>query len=239
MIRQLVSCGIVIVFVLGLFASSSAQDQPKVATLDVTGRGVIMADPNMATITFSVETSEKKAADALENNARITKRLMEVLKGAAKAQATITTSNFSVYPLYDENTAPRETKAGISPRGFRVTNSVIVRTSGIDEVGLLIDSAAAAGANRIGSLSFGRSDQDQMQKQAAAKAIENALELGEELARAAGLRVSRIVHIQHVSAGPVPEYREMAFAEARTPTPIAPGQIPVESYVQVSFELKQ
>ena len=238
MIRKYAFICTCIVFMTGLYAAACAQDKPQIPTIDVTGKGVITAEPNIATITFSVETSEKKAATALRKNAVQAKALIDALKTASK-EAEITTSNFSLYPLYEKDSAIKERTGRPSPDAYRVNNSVIVKTPGIDTVGTLIDAAVDAGANRIGSLSFSRSDHDQLIKQAAAKALENAMEYGEELAKAAGLTIKRILHIQYVPGGAAYGYQEMALAEERIPTPITPGRILIESFVNVTFEVEQ
>ena len=239
MIRKYAFICTCIVFMTGLCAAACAQDKPQIPTIDVTGKGVIMAEPNIATITFSVETSEKKAAEALKKNAAGTKALMNALNTASKQEASITTSNFSLYPVYEKNSGMKEKTGRPHPDEYRVNNTVIVKTSRIDGVGTLIDAAVDAGANRIGSLSFSRSDHDQLIKQAAAKALENAMEYGEELAKAAGLTIKRILHIQYVPGGAAYGYQEMALAEERIPTPITPGRIPIESFVNVTFEVEQ
>jgi uncharacterized protein YggE len=144
MIKKYVFICTCIVFMLCMYAAACAQDKPQAPAIDVTGRGVITAEPNMATITFSVETSEKKAADALKKNAAGTKALMDALKMASKEEAEITTSKFSLFPLYEKDSGRQR------PDAYRVNNSVIVKTPEIDEVGTLIDAAVDAGANRIG-----------------------------------------------------------------------------------------
>jgi len=227
-----------ILFSILMCAAVSAREKPETPTIDVTGKGTIMAEPNMATIIFSVETSEKKAADALRKNALSTQGLIDALEKASKEKPAITTSNFSVYPLYDKASSIKSESGRPHPRAFRVNNSVIIKTPGINEVGALIDAAVDAGANRIGSLSFSRSDYDQLVKQAAGKAFENAMEYGEELAKAAGLTIKRILYIQYVPGEAAHNYQRMTLAGERTPTPIVPGKVPIESFVNVSFEVQ-
>jgi uncharacterized protein YggE len=238
MIKRYIFIWSCIIFLTGMHAVACAQDKPQVPTIDVTGKGVILAEPDTVTITFSVETSEKNAAEALKKNAVQTKALMDALKTTSD-KAEITTSNFSLYPLYEKDSAIKERTGRPSPDGYRVNNSVIVKTPRIDTVGTLIDAAVDAGANRIGSLSFSRSDHDLLVKQAAAKALENAMDYGEELAKAAGLTIRRILYIQHAPGGTVYDYPVMAMAEERVPTPITPGQVSVESFVNVTFEVEQ
>ena len=238
MIKRYIFIWSCIIFLTGMHAVACAQDKPEIPTIEVTGKGVIWAEPDMVTITFSVETSEKKAAEALKKNAAQTKALMDALKTASD-NAEISTSNFSLYPLYEKDSSIKERTGRPTPDAYRVNNSVIVKTPGINTVGALIDVAVDAGANRIGSLSFSRSDHDLLVKQAAAKALENAMEYGEELAKTAGLTIRRILYIQHAPGGAVYDYPVMAMAEERVPTPITPGRISVESFVNVIFEMEQ
>jgi len=229
---------ITVILMAGLHAGAYAQDQTQLPTIDVTGKGTIIVEPNTAVITFSVETSEKKAEDALKKNAQQMKTLMDAIKNATAEQATISTSNFNVYPLYERDSGSKSRTAMQSPVAYRVNNSLTVKTSGIEEIGLLIDTAVDAGANRIGSLSFTRDDLDRLQRQAAAKALENAMEYGEELAKTAGLAIKKILYIHYVPGGAVYDYQRMALAEEGVPTPVSPGRIPVESYVNVSFSVE-
>ena len=226
-----------ILIIVSMCAVVSAHDKPETPTIDVTGTGIIRVEPNMVTVVFSVETSDKKAADALRKNALSTQGLIEALSKASKEAATITTSSFSVYPLYDKDSGIKSKSGRPDPGAFRVNNSVIVKTPGVKEVGALIDAAVDAGANRIGSLSFGRSDYDQLARQAAGKALENAVEYGEELAKASGLTIKRILYIRYVPGNAAFDFQDMALAEERISTPIAPGMVPIESFVNVTFEV--
>jgi len=221
---------IVIFFAAGVPPAAYAQDNPQIPTIDVTGRATIKVEPNMAVITFSIETTDEKAAGALNKNAKQMKALLQAMKETAGDRATISTSNFSVYPLYDRKV---ETNGG--PVSYRVTNSLSVETDRIEKTGFLIDTAVNAGANRIGSLSFTRSDLDQFQRQAAAKALENAMEYGEELAKTAGLAIEKILSIKYAPGRTPYNHQRLAFAEEGAGTPVSPGSIPVESYVDVSF----
>jgi len=219
-----------VILVAGMHAPVHAQDMPRIPTIDVTGRATITVEPNMAVITFSVETTDEKAVGALNKNAKQMKALLQAMKETAGEQATISTSNFSVYPLYDRKV---ETNGG--PVSYRVTNSLSVETDRIEKTGFLIDTAVNAGANRIGSLSFTRSDLDQFQRQAAAKALENAMEYGEVLAKTAGLAIEKILSIKYAPSSTVFNHQRLAFAEEGAGTPVSPGTIPVESYVDVCF----
>lgn len=216
----------------------SAQTNPAVPVIDVTGRAVIQVEPDMATIIFSVETSGKTASDALKINALNTRKLMDALRNASGKITSIATSGFNIYPVYDRDSVKSSQSDNSRPIAFRVNNSVTVNTSGVNDVGSLIDAAIDAGANRIGSLSFGRSDYDRLQKQAAGKALQNAMEYGEELAKTAGLVIKRVLSVKYAPAQPVYGYQGIARAEERISTPITPGRVSVESSVNVTFDVQ-
>lgn len=216
---------------------ASAQDGQPGPAMDVTGQAMVMVPPNQASIAFAVETSEIRAASALEKNAKITDKVIRALKKAAEGGLDVSTSSFTLQPLYEREKEPGAKTAVTAPRGYRVSTSIIVKTLKLDTVGELIDAAVSSGATRVGSLSFSRSDSAELQKQTAASALENAMENAKALAQAAGLVLKEITHIQFVPNIVQPGGMEMALAEGDAIVPITPGQIVVESYVNVTYEL--
>ena len=217
---------------------AGAQEQLPGMSMDVTGQAVIRVPPDQAVIVFSVETSGPKAATALEKNAQLTDKVIQVLKKTAGKDAAVSTSSFHVHPVYDEREDGQGVKhAAPAPRAYRVRNSIAVETRRMDGIGELIDAAVAAGATRVGSLSFSRSDGVSLQRQAAAMALKNAIENAKVLAQAADISLKGITYIQFVPNMIHPGGAEMIMAEGDVLTPVIPGQITVESYVNVTYEL--
>ena len=222
----LLSCVICILLSIPQFAY--AKEEPQRSTVEVMGKARVMTMPDVATMTFAVETNSIRAQLAVRENAKQTDRLLNALKGLGREKVKIKTSNFSLTPVYDKDNR-------FQPRGYRVTNTVIVETKEIDQVGTFIDEASKVGVSRIGSLTFGTDGEEKLRKEAAVQALNQAKEIAADLAKAAGLSIKKIVRISYTPRGPAPLLRMEAMAAAAR-TPIEVGEITLEESVQVIFE---
>jgi uncharacterized protein len=233
-----IPCAFMTLFLVSMPVLSGAQDRGFAPVIDVTGQAVVTAPPNLATITFSVENFESRAEAAIKKNADLSGKVITALKKLLNKDIIVSTSSYTLQPLYERDKELFEKSNRIVPRGYRVNNSIFVQTSRIDRLGSIIDAAVGAGATRVGSLTFHRDDKDQLQKQAAAKALENALDYAKRISKAAGLSVKRIKYIQYVPNTAQPAADQTIQAEGGV-TPIAPGQLTFESFVSVTLEMTQ
>jgi uncharacterized protein YggE len=205
-----------------------AEEKAKTSTIEVVGRASITVIPNVATISYTVETNATKAQQAVRKNAEQTGTLLQALKDISPERTKVTTSGFTLNPVYDKEDRFR-------PRGYRVTNTVVLETKEIDQVGTFIDEAAKLGVSRIGSLTFGTDQEEQLKKEAAVQAVNQANSLAQDLAKAAGLAIRKIVKLSYTPRGPVRPYRMEAMAAAAR-TPIEVGELTVQESVHVVFE---
>jgi uncharacterized protein YggE len=224
-------------FVFGLFGTliiitlaglSYATEKPAPSTIEVTGKATIMVMPNMATVSFSVETSATTAKQAAGENARKSNKLLNTLREVAAKEVKIKTSGFNLTPIYDKDSRLR-------PKGYRARNSVLIETKSIDKVGIFIDEASRVGVSRIGSITFSTDRDQELRKEAAVKAVQQAKTIAEDLAKAAGLTIRKIIKISYSPGGPVRPYRMEAMAAA-VRTPIEAGELSIEESVHVVFE---
>jgi len=212
---------------LSLAGTAFAQERAETSTIEVVGTGKIMVMPNLATITFAVETNSEQADRAVRENAKRTGALLDALKKIAGEEAIIRTSSFSLSPIYEKEDRLR-------PGGYRVSNMVLLTTKNTDQLGALIDEASKTGASRVGSLTFSTDKEDELRKEAAAKAVRQATQVAKDLAAAANLTVRKVIKLTYAPTGPVRPYRFEAMAAA-TRTPIEIGEIPIEETVSVVF----
>jgi uncharacterized protein YggE len=219
---------LVICISLTLTQLSYGKEEAKPSTIEVVGKARVMTMPNVATVTFAVETNSTKAQQAVRENANQTDRLLNALKNIKGEKVKIRTSGFSLAPIYDKDNR-------FQPRGYRVTNTVIVETKAIDKVGTFIDEASKAGVSRIGSLTFSTDGEEKLRKEAAVQALNQAKDIAADLAKAAGLKIKRIVKLSYTPRGPAPLFRMEAMAAAAR-TPIEVGEITLEETVHVIFE---
>jgi uncharacterized protein YggE len=207
---------------------SYAKEKPSPSTIEVAGKAKIMVMPNMATVSFAVETSARKAKQAVSENAEKTDALLKALRGITAKEVTIKTSGFNLTPIYDKDNRLR-------PKGYRASNSVILETKSIDKLGIFIDEASKVDVSRIGSLTFSTDRDEELRKEAAVKAVQKARKIAEDLAKAAGLTIKKIIKLSYSPRGPVRPFRMEAMAAAAR-TPIEVGEMSIEESVDVVFE---
>jgi hypothetical protein len=228
MYRKLVFGLYGILIIISFAGLSYAQEKPTPSTIEVMGKATIMIMPTMATLSFAVETSAATAKQAAEENARKSNKLLNGLREIAAKEVKIKTSGFNLTPIYDKDSRLR-------PKGYRARNSVLIETKSIDKVGIFIDEASRVGVSRIGSLNFSTDRDEELRKEAAVKAVQQAKTIAEDLAKAAGLTIRKIIKISYSPGGPVRPYRMEAMAAA-VRTPIEAGELSIEESVHVVFE---
>ena len=227
MYRRFIFCLFGTMIIIIFAGLSYAKEKPTPSTIEVTGKAKIMVMPNMATVSFAVETSATTAKQAAGENARKSNKLLNTLREVTAKEVKIKTSGFSLTPIYDKDSRLR-------PKGYWARNSVLLKTKSIDKLGTFIDEASRVGVSRIGSLTFSTDRDEELRKEAAVKAVQQARTIAEDLAKAAGLTIKKITKISYSPGGPVRPYRMEAMAAARTP--IEAGEISIEESVHVVFE---
>jgi hypothetical protein len=122
--------------------------------------------------------------------------------------------------------------------GYTATNIVQVKTAGIQDVGRLIDAATSVGANRIQRLVFTLKDQDAAQREALRNATVKAKQKAEDVAKALGVKIARVMSVTENERSVQPIMRTRAEATlAQAPTPIESGSVEVRSSVTLVAEV--
>ena len=189
-------------------------------------------------ISGCVVTSAPTATAALADNATRMTAVVAAVRKAGIADRDIQTSGLSLQPQYKyaNNEAPVLT-------GYQATNTISIRVRKIDDAGKLIDTLVAQGANQISGPTFGIDKADAALDSARAQAVATGRTRADLYAKAAGLRVRRLVSISEggaVEPGPRPMVM-MARADkigAAPPTPVAPGEVELSITVQMVYELE-
>ena len=233
---------------LALPAAAQAQiaGQPPVAPhatlLSLTAQGKSTRTPDLAVFNAGVVTQGVTASEALSANAAAMNRVIATLKKAGIADRDIQTSQISLNPVYSQpeygpNGIPRQ-----EPRitGYQAVNNVTIRSRNVAGFGKVLDALVASGANQVNGPSFQMAEPAAAMDEARLDAMKSARARAELYARAAGLRVVRIVSISEGGgfSPPQPVYmRAMKAEAAAAPTPIAVGEVEAEVNLSVQFEL--
>ncbi len=229
----------ILIFALSPIYSSYAQDgKYDQHTINVTGRGEVFITPDVANISFSVETMAKTAANAVKENADKTSNVLKALKAQIGKNDKLSTTGYNLSPVYEYNNQTKKSEFN----GYRATNTIMVKTYDLNKIGNLIDSAAAAGSNNIQGLSFDTTKRDDYRREALVKAVKDAKTTAETVTNAAGVQITKIFQISPSYDYPTPVYRDFArgkaaFAEAAS-TPIEAGEISIKASVNMVFGIE-
>ncbi len=231
--------GLAIVIVSAGFASAApTQSGTNVferRTIEVNGSGETRTSPDTADLDLAIETHAKTAEQAANLNAALATKVIDALKSKLGDQGKITTGGYSLNPEYDQRPSQKPTIVG-----YDAQNSVTVNTGALDLVGALMDTAIAAGANRINSLSFSVKDDTKARTAAIAIATRDARAQAEALAAALDVKLGKVLKATTVSEQrPTPLYMGRAMAmSANVATPVEPGEVTVPATVSLTFEIE-
>lgn len=198
--------------------------------LEISATGEIAVAPDLATISFSVETQSHEASDALHANAGKLETIVAALGTMGVAARDIQTSRINLAPQYVH-------RDGKPPRfeSYQASSEIRVKVQDMTMPGRIIDGVVSAGATTVQHVALDLADRTAAE-QAAQRAAIAALHAKAALfAEAAGLKISRLLRFSDSRAdhegGPAVRYALHAA------TPILPGEIVVRAEVHGTYAL--
>lgn len=219
---------------VGLALPAAAETLP--AYIAVTGEGVMLAVPDMATISLGVVTQGATAADALGQNSGLVAAVLAEVAAMGIAARDIQTAGLSVDTMLDYSN-PEVVRI----KGYEARNVLRIRVRDLPMTGALIDAAFAAGANEFNGLTFALEDDRAALDAARQAAVADARARAELYAAAAGVSLGRIGAISETGDyGYDPGFGlRAAPMSAMLPVPIAEGELTITASVTISWELVQ
>ncbi|WP_372733110.1 SIMPL domain-containing protein [Novosphingobium sp.] len=216
------------------------------AVLNIAAEGKSIRTPDLAVFSAGVTTQATTAGAALSENANRMTTVIASLRKAGIAERDIQTSNLSVNPVYGQ---PKRLPDGSFEQqeqvivGYQATNQVSVRQRKLDSYGKVIDTLVANGANQVNGPSFQIDNADAAMDEARIEAMKKARARADLYAKAAGLRVVRVLSISE-NAGWSPPQPQVMFARADMASapkssPVAAGELEMTVTINVSYELAQ
>jgi len=198
--------------------------------------------PDLAKIIFSIQTQSTTAQDAQIRNRETGSAVGAALTQAGVRAGDIQTTNYRVEKIQEWDPTGQK----MVDKGYRVSNSFVVKTKELSRVGPLLDAGIQAGANNVESISFELSDakQKEVKTEALRKATMNAREKADALADGAGVRLGKVLTLSENSYYAQPFYRsdammskaEMGGAPAPA-TEISPQDVHISAQVSVTYEI--
>ena len=209
---------------------------PDARVIQVYGNGEIQAAPDLATLEIAIETHAESADHAAGLNGALAQKVHDALMSKLGDKGRMWTGGYSLTPEYSE---PREGKPTVT--GYTAENSITLQTGELGLVGPLIDTAIAAGANRISSLNYSLRADSKARSEAIAKATRDAQTQASALADALGVKLGPVIKAStesEVRPVPLARFAGAAAMTANVPTPIAAGQVTVPATVSLTYGIE-
>lgn len=196
-------------------------------SLNLSAYGEVKAAPDMATISFGVQTEAATAQEAMRDNATRMTQVMAALRRAGIAERDVQTSGLNLSAQYDyvQNEPPKL-------RGYQAVNRVTVTINDLSKVGTTADAVVAAGVNQIDGISFGLKDPSAAEDRARQLAVRALQAKAQLYAQALNVQLAGIRNLGegggYSPAPPQPMFAARAMAmESRDSTPVAAGELTV------------
>jgi uncharacterized protein YggE len=157
------------------------------ATIAVSGEGRVFAVPDIAELSFGVQTGRQPTAQvAMQKLQDAMNAIFEAVKEQGVEEKDIRTENLFMNPAYDW------TEGGQIPRGFEASQSLRVKIRDLTKIGEVLSAATTAGANQVGGVAFTIDDPEELRAQAREEAIAQAKEKAGTLAQSLGKSLGKL-----------------------------------------------
>lgn len=213
-------------------ANSGSEATVAAPVVTVAAEGRVEAVPDMATVRLEVTRRAGEPGAALEEMSAAAAAVLEQLQEAGIAARDVQTSGLSLQPVWVYDDERREQRL----TGYEAGSTVTVRVRDLAVLGGVLDAAVAAGADGLGGLSFGLSQEAALRDEARRRALTEALRRAALYAEAAGVPLGPVTRIDEEGASPPrpPAGRmgDMVMAEG---VPVAAGELEIVARVTVVF----
>lgn len=200
--------------------------------INVLGRATIEAAPDYVTVTVGVSTRAATPIAALDRNSAVARDVIAFSTRFGVEPRDVQTTSVQVRDA-SESTSSQQRRPADAER-FEASNTVSVRIRNLSRFGEYMRAAVEIGSNRIGDVSFGLSNADQVADGARAAAVEDAARKARRLAEAAGVKLGPV---QRIDYPPRTSYNQMA-AEAGFRQRKSMGDVPIEvGTLEISAEV--
>src|ERR1019366_5911533 len=207
--------------------------QTAVPSMQANGSATLTAKPDQAQLDVGVVTNGATAQDASQQNANLSTTVQAALNKVLGSAGTLQTVSYYVTPRY--STTPNQPSAII---GYTASNTVLVTTTALSQIGLLIDSANQAGANSVGGLSFGLQNPEPIVEQALTQATKQATAHAAAIAAGLGGKLGAVISAQEGSSY-APVVVGGGGAALPVTTPVQTGTVTVYATVTIQVGLVQ
>lgn len=213
--------------------------------ITVSGKGEVLATPDIASFSFTVSEEAPAVSDAQKKATEKMNAIVDYVKKNSVADKDIKTTSYNIYPRYDYQNSTYNTPGKQVLAAYVVSQTIEVKVRKMESAGTLLTGIGEFGATNVSGLSFSVDKQDEIAREARDKAIVDAREQAKKLAAALGVRLGSITSFYESNPYQPMYYAKDVMMSARAEGmggSIAPqlpsGENKITSNVTITYEIK-
>lgn len=219
-------------------------------TITVTGKADKYVAPDIAKITFTSRSTDKKVSVAQGKVNEQVKSAIDKIKGLGIDAKDIKTTNVYSYPKYTYGTVICTVGMAVCPPqktildGYEYSQTTEVKIKNIEKVGDVLDALGAVEITEVSGPDFSVDNIDTVKDGIRSNAIDNAKEKAHTLAKELGVDLVRITSFNETSGDyyPQPMYSKMAgmasSESVSSADTINVGENKITSQVTITYEIR-
>lgn len=212
--------------------------------ITVVGTGQISGEPDTFRATVGVEVERQNVDEALNVANEAAEQVISTMREQGVEEQNIQTTEFSVFPVFNEPPMQGQSQDGPGIRGYVVTNLVEARIQNLERVGEILQAAVEAGgdAARVRSVNFTLEDNEELRAAAREAAFADARRRANNYAELAERELGPLVSVSETveDSAPLEPSGGMpasAGAEAQS-VPVTPGEEEVTVRIKAVWEIR-
>lgn len=215
----------------GVEAKETESDADQIS---VTASSTVKVSPDMAELTFTVESSGTDAVGTQQENTNDVNKVLAVLTRLGTSAKSIATSDYYLYPAYDN---------GGTVSGYRVRTTLTVKDIPVLDLGTILTACVQAGINQVSDVSYYCSNYDAMYQQALQQAMQTAQGKAAAIAGAAGRTIAKVSSVTEEAPNTSARYDTVSLKAASTTASdsssmnVMPGELAIEADMTVVYDM--
>ena len=207
-----------LVFYVGTLTRNNIKDYEYIGlanqlerTITVTGYGKVTGNNDIAVTTIGYSNTDPDVAKAQADNKKVMDAVVVDLKKMGVADKDLQ-SDYSIYPDYNYTQ-----QQGQVFKGYRVSNNMTVKIRDLSKISDILSLAGKYGATQVSGLNFTIDDPENLKIAARNKALVDAQNKVDSLAKELGVRVVEVVSYNEYDAQDNPTPYPMMRADVAAP----------------------
>lgn len=220
-----------------------AADFENIPKLTARGEASIFKPSDQMELGLGVVTSAETSAVALNDNNQRMRQIAANLQALGLDESDYQTGRFTIRPIYQKPAKNSQEPDYSKIVRYEVVNVIHVKTTKIDLIDKIIETAVQAGANQIDQVSFNLVNPQAYRTEAIQAAARNAFEDASALANSVGVKIKRVLSLtldnwQQYPAPMMLKNHEFGNAQDSAGTVFEPGKAEIHTTVNVVYEIE-